>query len=188
MGAKDSHAFVESCDALLGVGVAFFREKGPENGTGNPLMHNRQDQKVDRNTPEHPHGAIERSGGGGRREKGNDDVRNDRRWERHVVKKPLEASVVRLDLGSTGKRRGELGQIDRFDLEQRHDERSQTFHPGKMPAGTVEFEDLGEHGKMIHGVISWPCGRCGTVVVDSHYRGLHLFFNKLFSFVVYSGL
>jgi hypothetical protein len=81
-------------------------------------------------------------------------VRDHRRFDLHVLEKTLEASVVRIDLGSTGKRGGELGKIHGFDLEQRHDERGQTFHTGEMPAGTVEFEDIGEHGKMIHGGIS----------------------------------
>jgi hypothetical protein len=66
----------------------------------------------------------------------------------------LEASVVRIDLGPTRKRSGELGEIDRFGLEYRHDARGQAFQTGEMPACKVEFEDIGEHGSMIHGVIS----------------------------------
>ena len=68
---------------------------------------------------------------------------------------------MRIDLGPLGKRRGKLGEIDRFDLEQCHDERGQAFPTGEMPACKVELEDIGEHGRMIQGVISWYVSRCG---------------------------
>jgi hypothetical protein len=61
----------------------------------------------------------------------------------------------------SGKRDGELGEIDCFDLEQSYDERGQALYTGKMPACKVEFDDIGEHGRMIHGVISWNVSRCG---------------------------
>jgi len=39
--AKDGKEFLEQCNALAGLGMPFFREKGPEHGKGYPLMHHR---------------------------------------------------------------------------------------------------------------------------------------------------
>ena len=35
-----------------------------------------------------------------------------------------------------------------------------TFDPSEIPA-KMKFEDIGEHGSMIHGVISWNTSRYG---------------------------
>lgn len=79
----------------------------------------------------------------------------------HVLETALASSVVRLERGPPGKCRGELGKIDRFDLEQRDAESGQAGKTGAMPACKGELEDIGEHGRMIQGVISWHCSRCG---------------------------
>ena len=108
-------------------------------------------------------------------------MRDQTRFDLHVLEKALESPVVRIDLGPTGKRGGELGEIDRFDLEQCHDERGQAFHAGKMSACKVELENIGEHGRMIHGVISWYFSRWGKGRGWPPTIGDYtLFFNRLF--------
>jgi hypothetical protein len=71
----------------------------------------------------------------------------------NFFKEPLNPSVVRIRLGGTRKSGSKLCKIDRFDFEQSDDQTRKTFDPSEVPAKT-KFEDIGEHGSMIHGVIS----------------------------------
>jgi hypothetical protein len=69
------------------------------------------------------------------------------------VKESLNPAVMRVRLGGARKSGGEFGKIDRFHFEQGDDEARKTFDPSEVPA-KMEFEDIAEHGSMIHGVIS----------------------------------
>jgi hypothetical protein len=40
VSAKDSDKSIEELNAFLRIGIAFLREKGPEDRENNPLMHN----------------------------------------------------------------------------------------------------------------------------------------------------
>jgi hypothetical protein len=71
-----------------------------------------------------------------------------------VLEESLESSVVGLDLCSTWKCGGNLGEIDRFDLEQANDEVRETFNAREMPVGQVAFQDIGAYGSLGHGVVS----------------------------------
>jgi hypothetical protein len=71
-----------------------------------------------------------------------------------VLEESLESSIVGLDLSPTWKGGGNLGEIDRFDLEQAHDEVRETFNTREMPVGKVKFQDIGEYGSVGHGVVS----------------------------------
>jgi len=44
--------------------------------------------------------------------------------------------------------------FDRLDLEQSDDDRGQTFDASQMPS-KVEFEQIDEHGSMVHSVIEF---------------------------------
>jgi hypothetical protein len=81
-------------------------------------------------------------------------LRDQRGIEFDLLEKALEASIVGVDLRTARKGRGNLGEIDGFDFEHTRDEGGEAFNAGEMPVGKVEFEDLGEHGRMIHGVLS----------------------------------
>jgi hypothetical protein len=70
------------------------------------------------------------------------------------LEKSLESSVVGVDLSSTWKCGSNLGEIDRFDLKQAHDEVRKTFDAREMPVGKVEFQDIVEYGSLGHGVVS----------------------------------
>ena len=67
---------------------------------------------------------------------------------------------MRIRLRGTRKSGGELCKIDRFDFEQSDDQARKTFDPSEIPA-KMKFEDIGEHGSMIHGVIPWNASRYG---------------------------
>ena len=111
-----------------------------------------------------------------------------------MFEEALQASIVRVDVGRTPYQvrgrlwegGGELSQIDGFDLEQSDDEGGQTGDASPVQA-SGRLEQVGEFGRVIHGVISWE-----AVVVDrlgrpSTLGGYTLSFNYLITFVVYSG-
>ena len=54
---------------------------------------------------------------------------------------------------------GEFGKIDGFDFEQSDNEIRETGDASEMPP-KVELEQVDEHGRMIHGVISWHVTCC----------------------------
>src|SRR5205823_4788170 len=73
-----------------------------------------------------------------------------------------------------------------LDLEQSDDDRGQTFEASQMPP-KVEFEQIDEHGSMVHSVISCSLGFHGKGCCDpSTIGGYTLSFNRLYFFVLYS--
>jgi hypothetical protein len=85
-----------------------------------------------------------------------------------LLEEALEPSIVGLDLRSTRKGGGNLGEIDRFDLEQAHYEIREAFNASQMPVGKVEFQDMGEYGRLRHGVVE--LSRCATVLSQPYFR------------------
>ena len=92
-----------------------------------------------------------------------------------LFKEALNPAIVRVRLGGTRKSGGELCKIDRLDFEQGDNEARKTFDPSEIPA-KMKFEDIAEHGSMIHGVISWNASRDGKGYNNSHDRRLHHIF------------
>jgi hypothetical protein len=80
-------------------------------------------------------------------------LRNKRWFHLHLFEKPLNTPIMGFDLGMPWKRRGEFGKIDGFDFEQSDNEIRETRDASEMPP-KVELEQVDEHGRMIHGVIS----------------------------------
>jgi hypothetical protein len=106
-----------------------------------------------------------------------------------MLEESLESSIVGLDLGSAWKCRGNLGEIDGFDFEQAKNEIGEAFNAREMPVRKVEFQDIGEYGSLSHGVVSSSVDAGDTVVIHFSTIGNYpLFFNRLKSFVVYSGI
>ena len=111
------------------------------------------------------------------------------RVEFDMLEESLESSIVGLDLGSAWKCRGNLGEIDGFDFEQAKNEIGEAFNAREMPVRKVEFQDIGEYGSLSHWVVSSSVDSGDTVVIHFSTIGNYpLFFNRLKSFVVYSGL
>ena len=66
----------------------------------------------------------------------------------------LESSIVGLNLSSTWKGGGNLGEIDGFDLKQARHDRREAFNAREMPISKVKFQEIGEYGSLSHGVVS----------------------------------
>ncbi len=79
---------------------------------------------------------------------------NQIRVEFDMLEESLESSIVGLDLCSTRKGSSNLGEIDRFDLKQAHDEVREAFNAREMPVGKVEFQDIVEDGSLGHEVVA----------------------------------
>ena len=88
------------------------------------------------------------------RQERHDELSDQGGVEFELLEEALEPSIVGLDLRSTRKGGGNLGEIDRFDLEQAHNEIREAFNASQMPVGKVEFQDMGEDGSLRHGVVS----------------------------------
>ena len=71
-----------------------------------------------------------------------------------MLEESLASSVVGVDLSSTWKGGGNLGEINRFDLKQANDEAREAFNTWEMPVGKGEFQDIGEYGRLGHGGVS----------------------------------
>ena len=71
-----------------------------------------------------------------------------------MLEASLESSIVGLNLSSTWKGGGNLGEINRLDLKQADDEVREAFNTREMPVGKVEFQDIAEYGSLAHGVVS----------------------------------
>jgi len=61
-----------------------------------------------------------------------------------MLDESLESSIVGVKLSPTWKCGGNLGEINRFDLKQAHDEATEALNTREMPVGKVEFQDIGE--------------------------------------------
>ena len=78
-----------------------------------------------------------------------------------MLEEALQASAVRIDGGGVWESGGELGQIDGFDpesssgqaLEQNDDNGGQAGDASTVQ-GKGRLEQVGEHGRVLHGVIS----------------------------------
>ncbi len=55
------------------------------------------------------------------------------------------------------------GEIDCLHFEQGDDDKGQAFDASEMPP-KVKFEQIDEHGSMVHGVISWDTSDMGGVI------------------------
>jgi hypothetical protein len=169
IGSKPSHLpcaelpdqSTEECQAFLRIGMAFFREKCPEDGQRHTLMHPRQAAKISGKTSYPPRRAISGERGGRIREERHHPLREQSRVAVDRLEESLEPSRVGLDLSTASKGRGKRGEIDGVDFAHAHHERSEALNTGELPVGNVECEDLGEHGSMLHGVISWHFRGCG---------------------------
>jgi hypothetical protein len=71
-----------------------------------------------------------------------------------MLEESLESSIVGLNLSSTWKGGGNLGEIDGFDLEQARHDRREAFNAREMPISKVKFQEIGEYGSLSHGVVS----------------------------------
>jgi hypothetical protein len=92
-----------------------------------------------------------------------------------LLKEALNPAVMRVRLGGTRKSGGEFCKIDCFDFESSDDQARKVFVASEITA-KMKLEDIGEHGSMIHGVISWYVSRCGNSLNGSHDRRLHHIF------------
>src|SRR4029077_4299257 len=143
-------------------------------------MHNGQDQEIYIETTKHPIGAIHGEGVGFIWQKRDNKWPNQPWFCRQLLKKSLKIFIVCLNLCCARECGGDFGKIDCLDLEQGDDDRGQTFDASQMPP-KVEFEQIDEHGSMVHSVISCSLGFHGKGCCDPSTIGDYtLSFNRLY--------
>ena len=59
-----------------------------------------------------------------------------------LLEESLQSLGVGVDISSTRKGGSNIGEIDRFDLKQTHDEEREAFNAREMPVGKVKFQDM----------------------------------------------
>ena len=120
-----------------------------------------QDEEVDRFLSKHPLGSIQSQGVRGIGQESEHEWCHVSRLESDVLEEALQASVARIDVGGVWESGGKASQIDGFDpvsstgqaLEQSDADGGQAGDASPVQ-GKGRLEQVGEHGRMLHGVIS----------------------------------
>src|SRR5215216_99958 len=131
---EQAHKLPHQGDSFFSVGVAFLVKNRPQHGNRHAFVNQTEHQNIQRHLSKLPVGAIQsqrpRTLYAAKR---NEQHRDERIADFKQAQESLDAFVVRFLFGAASKNRGNLGEVDTANLDQRNEKLRQEVDSSFVP-------------------------------------------------------